>query len=260
MILASWFFLSEIVFLGSHSKVYTQIMPLDRRLFDGKIISSIVYPEFFPINVSEKVANFGCGIGPQAVAYKGRYKRMIGIDLHKERLDASHILLAEHDVQNYETICKPVEATGLPADYFEKALAIDIIEHLPEPKNMLIEIHRVLKPGGRLLVTVPAMHDHYVHAARCFGKLLGRKTKELPAGHWDAHNTSLSVNEWMKLIASTPFKIISTRASTLFPPLHLYGVPRFWFTNRFIHAIDSFLCRLPILKRCGQAYLIVLEK
>lgn len=235
-------------------------MQLDRRLFNGKVQSSVVYPECFDIAPQETVVNLGCGIGPQAVTYKGRFARMVGVDLHTERLEASKVLLAEHNVTGYETLCAPVERTGLPDASFDKALAIDIIEHLPNPLGLLQEAYRLLKPGGEMLVSVPAMHDHYVHAAKALARLLGRKTKETPRGHLDAHNSEHSVSGWMQLIGQTPFVVVRTRASTLWPPLHLYGVPRFWFTNRVIHAIDTRLCTLPVLKRLGQAYLVVLRK
>ncbi len=235
-------------------------MQLDRRLFDGKIQSSIVYPEFFPLSPAEEVVNLGAGVGPQAVAYKGRFKRMVGVDLNGERLEASKVLLAEHGVTGYETLCAPVEKTGLPDASFDKALAIDIIEHLPDPLGILIEAHRLLKPGGELLVSVPAMHDHYVHFAKAVAKLLGRKTKDTPHGHLDAHNSEYSVDGWLRLMAQTPLKVVRARASTLWPPFHLYGSPRFWFTNPVIHWLDTRLCTLPGLKRLGQAYLVVLRK
>ncbi len=235
-------------------------MFLDRRLFEGKIISSKVYPEFFPITPADEVVNFGTGVGPQAVVYKGSFKRMVGIDLNKERLEASKVLLAEHHIHDYETLQEPVDDTGLPAESFDKALAIDIIEHLSEPEKFLTEALRVLRSGGTMLVSVPAMHDHYVHAFRGLARLLGRKTKPLPEGHLDAHNTSLSLRGWEKMIRQSGFAIVRTRASTLWPPLHLYGLPRFWFTNTVIHAIDDSLCRIPGLKRFGQACLFVLRK
>jgi SAM-dependent methyltransferase len=235
-------------------------MKLDRRLFEGKIISSCVYPEFFPLSPEETVVNLGCGVGPQAVVYKGRFKKMVGVDLNQERLDASHILLQERGVTGYETVCAPVETTGLPSDSFDKALAIDIIEHLPKPEGILREAHRLLMPGGELLLSVPAMHDYYVHTFRRIARLLGRKTQELPEGHLDAHNSARSVGGWTELAVAAGFTVVRTRASTLWPPLHLYGLPRFWFTNPILHAIDSALCRLPILKRFGQAYLMILRK
>lgn len=232
-------------------------MQLDRRLFDGKVTSSTVYPEVFPILPTDDVVNLGCGVGPQAVVYKGSFRRMVGVDMSADRLEQSKILLGEKGVTGYETLCAPVEKTGLPAESFDKALAIDIIEHLPEPKGILLEAHRLLKPNGQLLVSVPAMHDYYTHGMAAIGTLLGRRTKHLPSGHLDAHNSSNTVGGWEAMVREAGFTIVRTRATTLWPPLHLYGLPRFWFTNPVIHAVDSFLCSLPVLKRFGQAYLMV---
>ncbi len=235
-------------------------MHLDRRLFDGKVISSMVYPECFPITKNETVVNLGCGLAPQAVVYKGQFQTMVGVDLMPERLEASKILLAEKGVEHYETVCAPVEHTGLPEASFDKALAIDIIEHLHEPIGILDEAYRLLKPGGELLVSVPAMHDRYVHGIKFVGRLFGKKTHSLPHGHLDAHNTDISLRKWLALMKKSKLMIVSYRATTLFPPLHLFGLPRFWFTNRFIHAIDTRLCTLPGLRRIGQSCLITLQK
>ena len=139
--------------------------------------------------------------------------------------------------------------------------SIDIIEHLEDPSAFLAEVHRLLKPGGAALITIPVMHDHYVHVARGVKNLItGKKTRVLPEGHPDRHNTELSRRSWMKVFAASPLVLTRVRATTLFPPLHLYGVPKFWFTCWPVHVLDRFLCSVPLLRRLGQSWMCVLKK
>lgn len=42
-----------------------------------------------------------------------------------------------------------------PADYFDHVLCTEVLEHAEDPENLINEIHRVLKPGGSLTLTVP---------------------------------------------------------------------------------------------------------
>jgi SAM-dependent methyltransferase len=42
---------------------------------------------------------------------------------------------------------------------FDAALMADVIETLPIPSRALREIHRILKPGGRLLCNIPGLED-----------------------------------------------------------------------------------------------------
>lgn len=42
----------------------------------------------------------------------------------------------------------------------ETVFALDILEHLIEPENALKEIHRVLKKGGNVIISIP--HDYYL--------------------------------------------------------------------------------------------------
>ena len=42
------------------------------------------------------------------------------------------------------------------SDCFDMVVAMDVLEHLDDDAGAVREIHRVLRPGGRLLITVPA--------------------------------------------------------------------------------------------------------
>jgi predicted TPR repeat methyltransferase len=44
-----------------------------------------------------------------------------------------------------------------PGYEFDFILAIAVLEHLPQPETLLIQAHKLLKPGGRLFINVPSV-------------------------------------------------------------------------------------------------------
>lgn len=66
--------------------------------------------------------------------------------------------LARHanDEHDLPTVVGSVESTPLRAGSFDVVTLLDVIEHLGEPRRALEEARRLLKPGGRVVVNVPA--------------------------------------------------------------------------------------------------------
>ena len=123
-------------------------------------------------------------------------------------------------------------------------------------------MYRLLKDDGELLITFPAMHDKWENLFRFVGrKILRRKGKTIRKEGWDpdAHQYDYKLSKWINILEDRG-KLINSRASTLFPPLHYLGLPKFWFSNRLIHAIDNFFCKLPVIKNYGQALVCKFKK
>lgn len=242
------------------------------RYLKGKLLSSRVHPEYFPFNPNDRVINLGCGVGPQAIVYSGQYKEMIGIDINKEKLKKSEEAMRVFGVHNYTTLCANVQRIPLPDSSFDKAIAIDVIEHVKNPKKLCLEINRLLKEDGELLITFPAMHDSFTgfvskvegFISKVKDFILRRKRRETrsSSNEWnpDDHNQEYPLDEWVAIVEDCGFKLCESRASTLFPPLHLYGIHRFWYSNDIIHKIDTFLCKTPFLKNYGQALVCIFKE
>jgi cyclopropane fatty-acyl-phospholipid synthase-like methyltransferase len=229
----------------------------------GKILSGRVYPEFFAFNLGDRVLNIGCGEGAQVVVYAGQYREMIGIDINRGRLEKSKEAMRLFKICSYTPIVANVEKTPFSSGTFDKAIAVDIVEHVQSPHQLCCEAHRTLNENGEMLITFPAMHDKFTSLVTALVHIIKRQRNDgakLKEWNPDAHNQSHSVGEWIRIIEESGFKLTKVRASTLFPPLHLYGIPRFWFANDFIHRIDSWLCRLPLLRNYGQSMVCVFRK
>jgi 2-polyprenyl-3-methyl-5-hydroxy-6-metoxy-1,4-benzoquinol methylase len=54
-----------------------------------------------------------------------------------------------------EIKCGFLERLSLAPDSFDVVTLIDVLEHVPAPRQLLSEIHRLLAPGGVLFIKVP---------------------------------------------------------------------------------------------------------
>lgn len=228
----------------------------------GKLLSSRVCPEFFKLKNTDNVINIGCGMGPQAIVYYPNYRKMTGVDINIERIEKSKRMMEKFGIDNYMPSYGNVEKLSFKDKEFDKAMAIDIIEHVENPEKMCREINRVLNPRGELLITFPVMHDKFVDFVSWVGQVVFRKKRKEKSDDWnpDDHNHDNSISDWIKIVESCGFKLKKSRATTMFPPLHLYGIKRFWYSNELIHKIDSFFCELPFTKNWGQTLVCIFEK
>ncbi len=111
----------------------------------------------------ELVLDLGCGFGRHAYEVMRRGGHVVACDmalpeLHEVR--STYAAMSEANEISAETTCAQAagDATRLPfADNtFDRIIASEVLEHVPNDQGALDELQRVLKPGGILAATVPA--------------------------------------------------------------------------------------------------------
>ena len=90
----------------------------------------------------------GCGTG---LILRDLPPTSIGLDLNPRNIDLVRQRLPQH-----MAIVGDIEGMPFNSSSFDGAVCTEVLEHVPNPVLALIELNRVLKPGGVLIGTVPA--------------------------------------------------------------------------------------------------------
>lgn len=124
--------------------------------FRGKrdIVTAFLSRAFGSFNGKE-VLDLGCGTGFFSVALKNKGASLFCADTSQEALN----MVRSKGLEN--TFLAKAASLPFAGDKFDTVIALDVLEHLEDDQRAVCEIFRVLKPGGTLLVTVPALRVLY---------------------------------------------------------------------------------------------------
>jgi phosphatidylethanolamine/phosphatidyl-N-methylethanolamine N-methyltransferase len=98
-----------------------------------------------------RVLEVGVGTGLALPRYTAN-KRITGIDLSAEMLDRARARVASEGLGNVEALLElDAEATGFPDGCFDIAVAMFVASVVPNPRLLMAELRRVVRPGGHIL-------------------------------------------------------------------------------------------------------------
>lgn len=220
----------------------------------------------------KKVLDLGCGTG-EIVQIYSQDNDVIGVDLNETSL---HFLMNKVDVPAFQA-----DAAELPFkdNVFDLVSFTETIEHMPNPLQALLEIKRVLRTGGLLLLTTNSRNlisffgwlNPFMVAERSIGLYWDRllPSRNLMATSDDEemnyYHTDFSKQEITSLLASSGFLIehVSSYA-------HFYGLERVFqyvfltdnetFYRKFARRYEPIVQKIPFLKSLGYHWIVVARK
>jgi ubiquinone/menaquinone biosynthesis C-methylase UbiE len=127
-----------------------------------------------------KVLDVGCGTGVLLDHLQAYSEELWGVDISQEAL--KYCLLRDHK----NLILSDAINTAFPEEYFDVITAIGIIEHLEDDHAFLLEMKRLLKSNGIMILLTSSfpylwsMHDTAnEHKRRYYLRPLNRKINEI---------------------------------------------------------------------------------
>jgi methionine biosynthesis protein MetW len=194
----------------------------DRQL----VIIELVQDEL--ARASGRVLDIGCGNGFFLAELDRRHDlRARGWEL--TGVDYSPAVLVEARQHPYAfERCNLEEGIPFPDASFDIVTASELIEHIYNPDHLLSEIHRILRPGGRAVLTTPNLQAWYNRAlfvagvqpifyetstkssAIGAGPLRRFKAEEAPVGHMRVFNRRALLD----IVASEGLRTVALRGAT----------------------------------------------
>jgi SAM-dependent methyltransferase len=146
------------------------------------------------------VLDLGCGHGRFARVIFGANRAVrVGCDLLQFQLAAAR------DGGAFQTVVRAAgERLPHPSAAFATILANSVLEHIPDPTSVLREAGRVLRVGGRLIITVPSDRFHDYLAVSQQHRAAGQRglaaaydaAIDQKLGHYHYHKPS----QWARLL------------------------------------------------------------
>ena len=114
------------------------------------------------LSPGDRVLDAGCGAGRHVCeAFRIKGVKVVGIDLNWEDLckTATTLYLMHLENGNGQERCLISQADVVCLPFrdgvFDAVICSEVLEHIPDGRQAVAELVRVLRPGGKLVVSVP---------------------------------------------------------------------------------------------------------
>jgi SAM-dependent methyltransferase len=153
----------------------------------------------------------GCGVGSYLARVNAHAKLAVGLDIELERAVEAH-------QKSQAVTCGDGEKLPFADNLFDIVLSHEVIEHIGDDRAAIMEITRVLRPGGRLMLFCPnrgypfETHGFYWCGKYHFGNILlvnylPRRLRNKLVPHVNIYST----RDLKRLLADLPVRVINRK-------------------------------------------------
>ena len=206
----------------------------------------------------------GCADGGYSIPIRQRGARSVtGIDVEADRIEQAKQRAAEANLSGMDFRIAATEHLPFGDQSFDVTILNEVFEHVADEHQSLLELYRVLRPGGTLVIMSPNRYFPFEGHGMLWGPLrTGNPVPLLPwlPMRWVAH-TMTARNYWphelRDQVLDAGFTLIDL--TSVFPVFEVYPwLPSFiirWYRTN-INVIDQ----LPIVRKFGVSTLVIARR
>jgi 2-polyprenyl-3-methyl-5-hydroxy-6-metoxy-1,4-benzoquinol methylase len=159
-------------------------------------------------HLGNTVLEVGCGNGNFTVFLVQQCQQVTGIDLNQEYIELakkrlgeqSKITIIQEDVTNFKT-----------ENMFDTIVMLDVLEHIENDVAILQQLNKLLIPGGKLIIKVPALNCIYGEIDRAID-------------HYRRYNKKTLIHVYQQANLNRP----------LVWYFNLIGIPGWWLNSKIL--------------------------
>jgi ubiquinone/menaquinone biosynthesis C-methylase UbiE len=154
----------------------------------------------------ERGLSLGTGEGDYDALIAAYCNQLVGCDINKDDMEFAKSL--NQDVSNLSYQVENALELTFPNESFDMVISMEVIEHVGKPWTMMQEIHRVLKPGGKLVMTFPSTKFPITYDPIHRIKSVFSPGKWIRLGAYDfGHDYLIDPKEYQEKVKELGFKI-----------------------------------------------------
>ena len=121
----------------------------------------------YSTGLRDKALEIGPGSGLYLPVLAKRFREVIAADIEDAYLNAANSLAAAHP--NLHPVVDDITHSRLPERSFDLILCTEVVEHIADSARAIAEMHRLLKPGGVLILSTPQRYSSLELTAKIGG-------------------------------------------------------------------------------------------
>lgn len=162
--------------------------------------------ELADFSPASDLLDVGSGPGIHMVAFAGRCRTITGVDFSPSMIEAARQRLALLAAANWSLQQADARALPFAPASFDGIIAMGLLDYV-DPVSVLREARRVLRPGGRIVFTIPKRPSLFAVLRTRPGNWVRRHVLRLPPIGFSATRTQVNSS-----LAETGFRLVHLEA------------------------------------------------